>query len=216
MIKQLTLFCSFAILMLAFSGTVTPLQAHCQPEGFPHAPPHPHCPADQLYDVKIFGPNIGSTPYFFYGEGYDWQANTKQVGFNHSDPDGPYGWMELLDFRELFGTDGDKCFPVGQTEIGSVILQKAKRGTAKALIWFWGYTRDQSKEVLYHFEFNGVFDTAKDWPPEVENTLTLSDWELHLGNEGNSIKAISCLSSGEKGDGTFFNNGIEIVVTIAP
>jgi hypothetical protein len=70
MIKQLILICTFAFLMLAFGGTVAPLQAHCQPEGFPHAPPHPHCPADRQYDVTIFGPDSESAPYFFYGEGY--------------------------------------------------------------------------------------------------------------------------------------------------
>ena len=224
MIKQLTLFCTFAIFMLAFGGTVTPLQAHCQPDGLPHAPPHPHCPADQLYSVKIFGINEnGRDSLIFYGEGKDWQSNTKQVGFNHSSPSGPNGYLNLNAFRAHFGSEGDACFRNSKTPISSVILQKAKRGTAKALIWFWGHTHEVGNNtlVLYHFEFNGEFVYPKDWPPEdpdIPNTLLLYDWELHLGNEGNSIKAISCLSSGELGDELVSDNppiyfhGIEIDV----
>ena len=220
MIKQLTLLCTFAIFMLTFGGAVAPLQAHCQNEGFPHAPPHPHCRGDttddRLYDVTITGlDEFGSI--IFYGEGDSWTANTKQVGFNHPNPEGPNGFLNLGFFREHFGDIGNKCFPDDPTPLNSVILQKAKRGTAKALIWFWGYTHEDGNDmqVLYHFEFNGVFEKAKDWPPESDNTLILFDWELHLGNEGNAIKAISCLDSGDADDDTDFN-GIEILVELAP
>lgn len=222
MLIRLGQICTFALFILAASGTVTPLHAHCvenDPEAV-HSGDHPHCSGNttdiRLYDVTITGRNRDGNldANVFYGEGNDWQANTKQVGFNFSNPAGPNGFLELKFFRELFSANGDNCFPFDPTDISSVILQKAKRGTAKAHIWFDGYTNDSSKEVLYHFEFNGVFLKAKDWPPEDSNTMMISDWELHLGNEGNTIKAISCLSSGDVDDDTDFG-GIDIQVDLS-
>jgi len=216
MLKKLTLFCTFAIFMLAVGGVVTPLQAHCpDPEEYPdavHSGDHPHCSGgstdDQLYDVQITGD--------IEGVGNNWGAGTKQVGFNFSNSAGPNGELSNLGFfRGLFGAEGDICFPDDPIPISSVILEKHKRGTAKALIWFWAYTHDTNNltRYLYHLELNGLFTTAKDWPPAESNTLEMTEWSTHLGNEGNTIKNVSCLSSGDTEDDTGFA-GIDIKVTV--
>jgi hypothetical protein len=220
MLKKLTLFCTFAIFMLAVGGVVTPLQAHCPEvtEDNPdpvHSGDHPHCrdepTDDQLYNVKITG--------YINGVGDNWGAGQKQIGFNFSNSAGPNGQLSnLVNFRLLFGNDGITCFPDDPIDISSVILEKHKRGTAKALIWFWAYTREpgNTEQYLYHLELNGLFDEAKDWPPLSSNILKMTEWSTHLGNEGNTIKNISCLSSGDTGDtGDDTNfNGIDIEVTL--
>ena len=216
MLKKLTLFCTFAIFMLAVGGVVMPLQAHCpdleeNPDAV-NSGNHPHCSGestdDQLYDVQITGDILGV--------GNNWGAGTNQVGFNFSNSAGPNGQLSNLGFfRELFGDNGTICFPDDPIPISSVILEKHKRGTAKALIWFWAYTHDINNDTqyLYHLELNGLFTTAKDWPPAESNTLEMTEWSTHLGNEGNTIKNISCLSSGDTEDDTDFA-GIDIKVTV--
>ena len=217
MIKQLTLFCTFAIFMLAVGGVVTPLQAHCVTDdpNAVHSGDHPHCPGgstdDQLYDVEITG--------FISGVGNNWGAGKKQVGFNFSNSAGPNGQLSNLDFfRGLFGAEGIICFPDETIEISSVILEKHKRGTAKALIWFLAYTHDPTNKTqyLYHLELNGLFtgpNGSKDWPPASSNTLEMTEWSTHLGNEGNTIKNVSCLSSGDTEDDTDF---APINITVTP
>jgi hypothetical protein len=164
----------------------------------------------RYYNVEIEG--------FISGVGNIWGSGNKQVGFNFSDSAGPNGQLSSLgDFRDLFGTYGILCFPDDPINISSVILEKHKRGTARALIWFWAYTRDDNVTLhQYHLELNGLFTGAtgaNDWPPLESNTLEMTEWSTHLGNEGNTIRNVSCLSSGDTEDDTDFN-GIDIIVTL--
>lgn len=165
---------------------------------------HKHCnqePGDDpnpWYNVIITGPDrIGGVAYL-WGGGQYWQASkNRQVNYQQFDPDPPsWGVLDLTFFRNYFAenNNGDTCFPSGDVQIHSVILNYKKSTGARALIWFEGSTYQDNISVLYQLRLNGVLD-INNWPPAENswNLMTMRKWNMGLANEGNEIQAISCL-----------------------
>ena len=184
MIKQLTLYCSFAIFLLAVGGAVTQLQAHCQKkEGLPHSGDHPHCSEPLLYpvyDVSIDGgfeyDEDGSLPTnpegTLPGIGIDWIFDGKMVASLRPRDD-------VLDMGFFYGktfdsgASRDVCFDQSLTEgefpkeedpnesyvaFGG-FLRKHGKSTAEGMFWFWGNTGspDTDGDVLYLLKIERYF-----------------------------------------------------------
>lgn len=210
--------CTIFMLALAVSGIALakPPTATC--------PEHPSCkdaPTDTgVFDIVIKGDLSGD------GSGWRQESGQSQVVYNEFwDDVGTFGLITDLDFfRNQFPgtpdsstefTEGDNCFPVGDTFLFSALLKKGKKSSAIAVFWFDGWTNNGSKDVLYRLELHGEFDESEDFPPAKANQLLLDVWSLKVENEGKTIRGISCIGEGDTfppEDGTKFE-GVTIDVT---
>ena len=106
-------------------------------------------------------------------------------------------------FSELVGgpfteIQGAACFPPNTDfPLEAGIITK-KKGDAEVSLWFKANTWDNSDTTLfYQLHFTGDFES--DWLPVVSTDITMNSWSLTATNEGNDIKAISCIGEGNIG-----------------
>ena len=98
--------------------------------------------------------------------------------------------------------DADKataCFGAGPHTIEAGVIKPAKKGTVQASFWFEANTWDNSATTLFYLlHYTGEFMTGSPWLPESGNPgiLNMTHWELSATNEGEDIKAISCIGEG--------------------
>ena len=202
MIKQLTLFCTFAFFMLGAGGVVSPLQAHCvenDPEAV-HSGDHPHCNVDSppaesypVYDVFIDGgfndPYV--VGFLLPGEGLKWIWNGRQVGSTYEQ-----GRTSQLDMTWIRSKVGDGCFP---SEVGfGGFFRKHKKSTANGMFWFPGTTSDGLDNVLYLLKIDGYFfgGPSVNGFPGNDEFMYMTDWELKVEGQGADVASRSCESSG--------------------
>jgi hypothetical protein len=212
-IRLIDCFLTFAIAVFAL-GNMNPSFAgkKCNED-----PNHPSCPGDdntsdvKLFDVFITGEDVG-------GDGYDWiqDSGQSQVSYKEFWDDDSSGRLIHLDyFQSLWNGAGATCFPdeiFFPDNIHAALIKKAKKGSAKALIWFWGYTTlgVPGGLVPYQLGLTGSFASGGFPPaPEKTSTIDMHHWKMGLANQGQDIKAISCI--GEKPDGENFS--VDITVT---
>ena len=214
MIKQLTLFCTFAIFILAVGGAVTSAQAHCQEEGsgLPHTGDHPHCTKEPLiydeYDVVI--DIIGSV---LPGVGLKWVYDGKSVGSLRPRDDildmiyfdgepSPFdtGVLASVCFNQN-GELGDPEIPdpaaYPEVRFGG-FLQKHRKSTARGMFWFPGRTNDSADGVvLYLLIIEGTFtgDSGVGFPKNGK-IMHMTDWTLKKEG-GGEASSRACEGSGE-------------------
>jgi len=140
------------------------------------------CNADPvvLYTVTSAGISLVS--------GTDWRETNK----GQIDSKDGTSVLDLSYFRDQFGPSGDACFPTSITLFEGGFKKKGK--SALGAFWFLGRTKD-SEQVLYQLTLDGVFDNRDDWPPEVSNTMTWTDWEVKV--QGGQTASPSCEDEGK-------------------
>ena len=74
---------------------------------------------------------------------------------------------------------------------------------AQGRFWFEGLTDDGVTSVLYQLHVTGNFEFASSWP-ENDNLMLLRNWTIDVANEGRSVRNMSCVGSGDSGDGPDF------------
>ena len=201
--RYLTLFTTLVFLGFSISALAAPPDS-CNP--------WPSCKNDgggdshvHMYDVKITG-NVR-------GMGGEWpQKNTKWIVYKDFAQE-PFE-LDLPYFRAAsgpFGMEGANCFgSSGLIPLFQGILQKNKGGSAKAMFWFVGFTKEavlsDRTEVLYVLEL--TVDLVGDWPPGGLSTMTATSWNMDVENEGKEVKIRSCLKEGMFPGG----DAVEIVV----
>jgi hypothetical protein len=200
MIKKLTLFCTFAIIMLAVGGAVTPVWAHavCTEDGKgKHSLGHPHCDEvtgtttdGSLYKVSVSGALILSEHF-----GHDGVGNKETVSVNWDYLNMNLGFLE----RNVDNGDGLNCFrdPVPLEGRQTVLsIGHDKTGELVAGYVFSGYGTDGVTRIGYRLKLlTDTYDsdwrpTSSDVPPRTD--LVFDEWELY----DNKKSDIACTGSG--------------------
>ncbi len=115
------------------------------------------------------------------------------------------------------GLDGENCFGTLEIDFSTQDIplfggqiKKGRGGRAEGSFYFFASTDNDDPadriEVLYHIKVFGTFDqlNSTGWLPSGTTFLTMTDWEMHVENEGDTVKNISCI-----GEGDFdFDNGL--------
>jgi hypothetical protein len=200
MIKQLTLFCTFAIFMLAVGGAVTPVWAHdvCDELGGKgkHSPGHPHCDLDtgtttdgSLYKVSVSGALV-------LGEhiGHDGVGNKESVSVN-------WDYLDMnLSFLKTNVVNGAKCFgglgplhvPLQGRQTVLFIGHDKTGNDLQAGYVFSGWGTDGETRIGYRLKLSTENDLPG-WRPTSDFPLTdllFNEWELY------NKKDIACIGSG--------------------
>lgn len=187
---------ALAIFILLFGAAITPVWAHCNPDGV-HSGKHPHCtntsgPAGGgRYDVRL--PAWSDTTF----AGHEGGGRTKPVivGFQYMDTD-------LTFFFDKFGSDqfglerGQHCFvtaPVLGNQTSMQIFRE-KDGKAAVQYFFTGFDDSGTDMVDYLLEMSGTFD-GKWRPDDKTTTVNLTSWEM----SSNGNDASNCTSDGPAG-----------------
>jgi hypothetical protein len=212
MIKQLTLFCTFAIFMLAVGGVVTPLQAHCEGR---HTGDHPHCPPQvyDAYDVEIDPDGLDDpTKAVLPGVGLKWLYDGKMVGslrprsdfldmgyFVVDDPELTPFENDILASDCFFDPPPDDSFPVYPWVKFGGILRKHRKSIAEGMFWFPGTTKAPAVQVLYLLKIEGTFtgDDPVNGFPKNEKVMTMNKWTLKVEGQGAEVISRSCVGEGE-------------------
>ena len=108
---------------------------------------------------------------------------------------------------------GSACFGAYPFQLFGGTIKPGKKGTAQASFWFEANTYTEPAQTLFYLlHYTGVFNEGEVWLPEFGSPadLTMTHWKLSATNEGEDIKAISCI-----GEGTT-NVFIEVTNTTAP
>lgn len=206
MIKQLTLFCTFAIFMLAVGGAVTPLQAHCQDPPRPHSGDHPHCSeplAFPVYDVVIDEGYVDADGgVILPGTGIGWVYDGKAVSSLNPRSD----QLNISYFENKTSHDARKCFGTGiastipswpEVTFGGM-LRKQRKATAEGFFWFRGTTIDPNDgEVLYLLKIEGGFAEGPNGFPKNDEIMMMNKWTLKLENQGAAVTSRACVGEGE-------------------
>ncbi len=91
------------------------------------------------------------------------------------------------------------CFGMlGNFDIRGGGLGTGKKDVAKAQFWFDAKTFEQNLTLTYQLQYLGTFGGA-DWLPAATGDisfLNMNEWRLTATNEGEDIKAISCIGEG--------------------
>jgi len=201
MIKQLTLFCTFAIFMLAVGGAVTSVWAHavCTEDGKgKHSLGHPHCvdgttTDGSLYDVSVSGALLLDPSKI----GHDGVGNKESVSVNYDFVD-----MDLRFFQYYFGDDdqgngdGFKCFSDAPVEGRQAVLFIGHDKTGdylEATYTFSGYGTDGTTRTGYRLKLS-TDAYGPGWrptDPTVPSELTFNQWQLYNKND------IACIDKGD-------------------
>ena len=91
------------------------------------------------------------------------------------------------------------CFGARTFSIEAGLIKPAKKGTVQASFWFEANTWDNSGTTLFYLlHYTGEFMSGSAWLPESGNPglLTMTHWKSTATNEGEDIKAISCIGEG--------------------
>jgi hypothetical protein len=197
MIKQLTLFCTFAIFMLAVGGAVTSVWAHavCTEDGKgKHSLGHPHCVggftnAGSLYKVSVSGALVLG-PH----TGHDGVGNKESVSVN-------WDYLDMdLSYVERNVDNGAKCFggplhvPLAGRQTVLFIGHDKTGNDLQAGYVFSGYGTDGVTRIGYRLKLlTDTYDsdwrpTSSDVPPRTD--LVFDEWELY------NKKDIACIGSG--------------------
>ena len=116
----------------------------------------------------------------------------KRIGFDGPHPaDGSVGVLTDLSFFTgpggPFPDNGEACFG---TQPPPIPLHAAnvreKRGRAESSFWFVASTFDGNHTPVYLLHMFGTFDGP--WPPLDVTSMNVTDWTLHLSNEGERIQ----------------------------
>ena len=201
MIKQLTLFCTFAIFMLAVGGAVTSVWAHavCTEDGKgKHSLGHPHCDEatgtttdGSLYDVWVSGAlDLGIEPH----TGHDGVGNKETVSVNWDYLNMNLGFLE----RNVDNGDGLKCFGnapvVGRQTVMSIGHDKTGEELEASYV-FSGYGTDGETRIGYRLKLS-TLDDQPGWRPTLpefpRTDLDFDEWELY----DNKKSDIACTGSG--------------------
>ena len=213
-----TLSLTMAIVVMTL-GYATPSFA-AKPGACDQDPPHPSCKTGDDTDGAAFNVDIGASGDALQGGsgGNPWLQGVggkNSIGLNDASPAG-------LDVGTLTGvaalTDEDTtCFPTdflsphtASFQLHQAFIKSGKKGRAEASFWFHGKTFLDDVRVLYLLKLFGEFESGKEWPGA--QTLTMTDWELKVENEGKAIKMISCQGEGKVG-GIVSPSSITIIVT---
>ena len=169
-------------------------------------PDHPSCKdgGDAKYSVAISGDVLGNSV-----AGYPWSKGGGRNTINSP----PYnaGFLTDLSFFAALPVEppppftagqATVCFAAGTFPLYGGFINQGKKGTAQANFWFFAKTYDgippgsDPITVLYQLTYTGVF--ASGWLPEIGSPafLNMNEWRLHAENEGDDIKAISCIGEG--------------------
>ena len=215
-IRYLTLLATLVFLGFSVTTMAHPCKHHTTDPTHEHCSQEPGDDPSPWYDVTITGPDGGGDGYDEWGVGEYWKAsNNRQVNYKHFDPVPSTGLLDLTFFRNYFKENGNglACFPSGDVQIHSVILNYKKSTGARALIWFHGNTYQDTVPVLYQLSLNGEHD-KDNWPPaeDTSNRMVMAKWNMGLANEGSDIQAISCL----KEDTVFTGKQVDIFVESIP
>jgi hypothetical protein len=178
MFKQLTLFCTFAIFMLAVGGAVTPVWAHddCGPGG-KHSGDHPHCidgpKGGGLYDVTVTGQLASNDTY----TGHDPVGSAESVEVNFQFVD-----LNLHFFQSRVDGNGGNCFASAPVSGGQTVLSIAlDDDQMSAWYFFTGYQNDGITEAGYLLKLWSSETYSPGWRPagDIRNfTAKFNQWEI--------------------------------------
>ena len=168
-----------------------------------------------VYDVDIIGADIlgGSK------DGFPWSRSggKDSIGGPPHAPNGDSRSGTLSNLIGFFGSLLENPLPFtaaqamvcfgegtfgmpGTYDIRGGGLGTGKKGVAQAQFWFDAKTfvEGSDRVVTYQLRYLGVFSGA-DWLPAaggLPSVLNMDEWRLTATNEGQDIKAISCIGEG--------------------
>ena len=184
-------------------------------------PDHPSCKDDSsddsgtiLFDVVL----TEDVPVTVVGT--NWQSSSNNQIQYQEFWEQSTGSINLSYFFDRFGKDasadererGVTCFGSissdGDVDVFSAILSQAKNGIdATAVIWFRGYPSETIVEILYRLRLDGAIVPQSGLLAE-DSVMTLTDWSMHIENQGRWMKEESCLGSEE------FDSEDPVILTI--
>ena len=183
--KKLTLFCTFAIFILAVGGAVTPVWAHdvCDELGGKgkHSPGHPHCVDGTTNDGSLYDVRVSGALSLDRSTGHDGVGNKESVSVN-------WDYLDMdLDFLEHNVVNGDKCFgglvhvPLQGRQTVLFIGHDKTGNELEAGYVFSGYGTDGETSIGYRLKLSTAED-GSGWRPTVsfpESNLVFDEWELY-------------------------------------
>ena len=198
-VSTLSLALAVAVFALGYAGPAFAPPPNCPGD-------HPSCKDDSgsggdgdIYTVLISGDIGGGTD-----AESPWIRSGGKKSIGGPAPDS--GFLTNLNpfFESVFGTDdATTCFGVGDFVIRGGGLGTGKKDVAKAQFWFDAKTfegippESELITLTYQLQYLGTF-SEPNWLPGPGETsyLIMDEWRLTATNEGEDIKAISCIGEG--------------------
>ena len=221
-VTTFSLALAVAVFALGYANPAFAPKPVCEP---PQTPPHPSCKDDDsgkgedgdVFKMVISGDIGGGSNVDFP---WSRSGGKTSIGGPPHGPDHEDRSGELTDLGPFFTTLSDgmpfsaaeatACFGVGTHDIAFTFdirgggLGTGKKDVAQAQFWFDAKTfkglpadEDILITLTYQLRYLGTF-MEPNWLPAATQTsvLNMTEWRLTATNEGEAIKAISCIGEG--------------------